>query len=41
MVKPWSGRGLRAVVYIADGIVAVKGGDKAIRESLQVRRELL
>ena len=28
-------------MYIDDGIVAVKGRDKAIRESLQVRRELI
>ena len=41
MVRYWRGKGLRAVVYINDGIVAVKGKDKAVALSQQVRKDLL
>ena len=39
MVKHWRGRGLRVVVYIDDGIAAVK--DEAKKESSRVQRDLL
>ena len=41
LVKHWRGRGLRTIVYIDDGIVAVKGMDRAIAESEQVQKDLL
>ena len=41
MVKYWRGRGLRAIVYIDDGIAAVKGEGAAKRESELVRKDLL
>ena len=37
----WRAKGLRAMVYIDDGIVAVKGNDKAVAVSHQVQRDLL
>ena len=40
LVKCWRGRGLRAVVYLDDGIVAVKGKEEAIRESNMVQSDL-
>lgn len=40
MAKHWRGRGLRAVVYIDDGIVAVKGKEEAKTESVWVQRDL-
>ena len=40
LIKLWRGRGLKAIIYIDDGIIAVKGEDKAKRESLSVRRDL-
>ena len=33
MVRYWRGKGLRAIVYIDDGSVAVRGRDKAIAAS--------
>ena len=40
LIKLWRGRGLKAIIYIDDGIIAVKGEDKAKRESLSVWRDL-
>ena len=40
LIKLWRGRGLKAIIYIDDGIIAVKGEDKAKRESLSVRKDL-
>ena len=34
------GRGLKAIIYINDGIITVKGEDNAKRESLMVRSDL-
>ena len=41
LVRRWRGKGLRAIVYIDDGIVAVKGKDKAVTASQQVQKDLL
>ena len=41
MVKHWRSRGLRAIVYIDDGVVAVKGKDNASIESEHVQKDLL
>jgi len=40
LIKLWRGRGLKAIVYLDDGIVAVKGKDKAATESATVKRDL-
>ena len=40
LIRYWCGRGLKAIIYIDDGIVAVKGKDNAMRESQMVRRYL-
>ena len=40
LVKYWRGRGLRTVLYLDDGIVAVRGKESADRESYQVRQDL-
>ena len=37
LVKYWRGRGLHTVLYLDDGIVAVKGKENADRESRQVQ----
>ena len=39
-IRLWRGRGLKAIVYLDDGIVAVRGKDRAIRESTVVKRDL-
>ena len=36
LIRYWRGRGLKAIIYIDDGIVAVKGKDNARRESQMV-----
>ena len=41
LIRYWRGRGLRVVLYLDDGIVAVKGKEKAIQESERVQSELL
>ena len=41
LIRYWRGRGLRAVLYLDDGIVAVKGKERAIQESERVQSELL
>ena len=40
LVRYWRGRGLKAIIYLDDGIVAVKGKDAAIKESGRVKHEL-
>ena len=40
LVKYWRSRGLRTVLYLDDGIVAVKGKENADRESSLVRQDL-
>ena len=40
LIKYWGGLGLRAVVYLDDGIVAVKGYDRAVQQSKRVRSDL-
>jgi len=33
LIRLWRGRGLKAIIYLDDGIVAVQGKDRALRES--------
>ena len=40
LVRYWRGRGLKAIVYLDDGIIAVKGEQRALEESNLVRHEL-
>ena len=40
LVKYWHGRGLKATVYLDDGIVAVKGEAEAKIESRKVKKDL-
>ena len=40
LVKYWRGRGLCTVLYLDDGIVAVRGKESADRETYQVRQDL-
>ena len=40
LIKRWRGRGLKAIIYLDDGIVAVKGKDQAVEESRQVKWDL-
>ena len=40
LVRHWRGRGLKAIVYLDDGIVAINGERRAQEESILVRREL-
>jgi len=40
MVRYWRGRGLKAIVYLDDGIIAVKGEAEAKAESMAVKRDL-
>ena len=40
LIRHWRGRGLKAIVYLDDGIVAVKGEQAAIQESAQVKLDL-
>ena len=40
LVKYWRGRGLRTVLYLDDGIVAVKGKENAEHESRQIQLDL-
>ena len=40
LVRLWRGRGLKAIVYLDDGIIAVEGKSQALRESAQVQYEL-
>ena len=40
LVRFWRGRGLKAIVYLDDGIIAVKSKSKALSESTQVQYDL-
>ena len=40
LVRYWRGQGLRAVVYLDDGIVAVEGKEAALRASEKVKEDL-
>ena len=40
LVRHWRGRGLKAIIYLDDGIVAVKGKDVATEESKHVKHDL-
>ena len=40
LVRHWRGRGLKAIVYLDDGIVAVKIKENALIESAQVKMDL-
>ena len=40
LVRHWRGRGLKAIVYPDDGIVAINGERRAQEEIILVRREL-
>ena len=40
LVRHWWGRDLKAIVYLDDGVVAVKGKHRALEESVSVRHEL-
>ena len=40
LVRHWRGRGLKAIVYLDDGIVAINGERRAQEEIILVRREL-
>lgn len=39
-VKRWHNQGLRALLYLDDGIVAVSGAEEAKEASVRVRRDL-
>ena len=41
LIRYWRGRGLRVVLYLDDGIVAVEGKERAAQESERVQSELL
>ena len=40
LVRYWRDRGLKAIVYLDDGIIAVKGESEAVKESSQVQNDL-
>ena len=40
LIRHWRGRGLKAIVYLDDGIVATKYREQALRESAQVKLDL-
>ena len=40
LIRHWQGSGLKAILYLDDGIVAVKGRDNAVRESARVKQDL-
>jgi len=40
LIRHWSGRGLKAILYLDDGIIAVNGTEKACIESAQVKLDL-
>lgn len=40
LVRHWRGRGLKAIVYLDDDIVVVKGERRALEESALVRHDL-
>ena len=40
LIRLWRGRGLKAIIYLDDGIVSVKGEQQAIQASVGVRCDL-
>ena len=40
LIRYWRGRGLKAIVYLDDGIVAVRGKEKALVESARVKQDI-
>ena len=40
LVKLWRGKGLKAIIYLDDGIVSVKGEHQAVEASSQVKLDL-
>ena len=40
LVRFWHGRGLKAIVYLDDDIIVVKGKSRALNESTQVQYDL-
>ena len=40
LIRLWRGRGLKAIIYLDNGIVAVRGKERAVRESASVKRDL-
>jgi len=40
LVRLWRGRGLKAIIYLDDGVVSVKGEQQAIEASARVRCDL-
>ena len=40
LVRSWWGKGLKAILYLDDGIVSVKGEQQAINASAQVKIDL-
>ena len=40
LIRYWWGRGLKAIVYLDDGIVAVKGKEEALVESARVKQAI-
>ena len=40
LIRLWRGRGLKAIIYLDDGTVAVRGNDRAINESVIVKSDL-
>ena len=41
LVKYWRGQGLRAILYLDDGIIAVSGREAAVQASHKIRQDLL
>jgi len=40
LIRYWRGRDLKAIIYLDDGIVAIPGLQRALHESLLVKRDL-
>ena len=40
IIRHWRGRGLKAIIYLDDGIVVVKGKDMALEECKHVKQDL-
>ena len=40
LLQHWQGKGLKAIVYLDDGIVAANGEQAAIQESAQLKHNL-
>ena len=40
LVRLWHGRGLKAIVYLDDGIIAAEGKSQALKESARIQYKL-